>query len=115
MKYSAMCNDDGCIADGGVVVKRGENDYYFTTTTARAGNTVEWFRYHTRYDDWNFHMVNLTDAFGIINLAGPNARKFLEKVADTDLSDEAFPFVGYREFTLSKTIPVRAMETRVCG
>lgn len=115
VKYSAMCNDDGCIADDGVVVKRGENDYYFTTSTARAGNTVEWFRYHTRYDNWDFHMVNLTDAFGVINLAGPNARKVLEKVADTDLSDEAFPFVGYREFTLSKTIPVRAMRLGFVG
>ena len=37
IKYSAMCNDDGCIIDDGVVVKRGENDYYFTTSTARAG------------------------------------------------------------------------------
>ena len=115
VKYSAMCNDDGCIADDGVVVKRGENDYYFTTSTARAGNTVEWFRYHTRYDNWDFHMVNLTDAFGVINLAGPNARKVLEKIADTDLSNEAFPFVGYREFTLGKTIPIRAMRLGFVG
>ena len=43
VKYSAMCNDDGCIIDDGVVVKRGDNDYYFTTSTGRAGATVEWF------------------------------------------------------------------------
>ena len=115
VKYSAMCNDDGCIADDGVIIKRGENDYYFTTSTARASNTIEWFRYHTRYDNWGFHMVNLTDAFGVINLAGPNARKVLEKVADTDLSNKAFPFVGYREFTLGKTIPVRAMRLGFVG
>ncbi|MCG2774659.1 MAG: aminomethyltransferase family protein, partial [Desulfobacterales bacterium] len=115
VKYSAMCNDDGCIADDGVVVKRGEDDYYFTTSTSRAGNTVEWFRYQTRYDGWDFHMVNLTDAFGVINLAGPNARKVLEKVADTDLSNETFPFVGYREFILSETIPVRAMRLGFVG
>ena len=65
-----MCNEDGCIIDDGVVVKRGDNDYYFTTSTARAGATVEWLRYHTRYDGWNYNMVNLTDAFGVINLAG---------------------------------------------
>ena len=115
VKYSAMCNDDGCLADDGVVVKHGEDDYYFTTSTSRAGNTVEWFRYHTRYDGWDFNMVNLTDAFGVINLAGPNARKVLEKVADTDLSNEAFPFVGYREFTLSETIPVRALRLGFVG
>ena len=48
IKYSAMCNEDGCIIDDGVVIKRGVNDYYFTTSTARAGQTVEWFRYHSR-------------------------------------------------------------------
>jgi sarcosine oxidase subunit alpha len=115
IKYSAMCNDDGCIVDDGVVVKRGENEYYFTTSTGRAGSTVEWFRYHTRYDGWNFNMVNLTDALGVINLAGPNARKVLEGVADTDVSNEAFPFAAYREFTIGNEIPVRSMRLGFVG
>ena len=115
IKYSAMCNDDGCIIDDGVVVKRGENEYYFTSSTVRAGTTVEWLRYHTRYDGWNFNMVNLTDAYGVINLAGPNARKVLEKVADVDVSNEAFPYAGYREFTIKKTIPVRSMRLGFVG
>jgi sarcosine oxidase subunit alpha len=115
IRYSAMCNDDGCILDDGVVVKRGENDYYFTTSTARAGATVEWIRYHTRYDGWRFNMVNLTDAFGVINLAGPNARKVLEKVTDADVSNDAFPFAGYREFMIQNTIPVRSMRLGFVG
>jgi sarcosine oxidase subunit alpha len=115
IKYSAMCNEDGCILDDGVVVKRGDNDYYFTTSTARAGATVEWLRYHTRYDGWNFNMVNLTDAFGVINLAGPNARKVLEKVADADVSNEGYPYAGYREFMIRNTIPVRSMRLGFVG
>jgi sarcosine oxidase subunit alpha len=115
IKYSAMCNDDGCIVDDGVVIKRAENDYYLTTSTGRAGSTVEWFRYHTRYDDWRFNMVNLTDAFGVINLAGPNARKVLEKLTDVDVSNSAFPFTGYREFSINKTIPVRVMRLGFVG
>jgi sarcosine oxidase subunit alpha len=110
-----MCNDDGCIVDDGVVVKRAENEYYFTTSTGRAGSTVEWFRYHTRYDGLNFNMVNLTDAMGVINLAGPNARKVLEKIADTDVSNEAFPFAAYREYTIGKEIPVRSMRLGFVG
>jgi sarcosine oxidase subunit alpha len=115
IKYSAMCNDDGCIVDDGVVVKRAENEYYFTTSTGRAGSTVEWFRYHTRYDGWNFNIVNLTDAMGVINLAGPNARKVLEKIADADVSNEAFPFAAYREFTIKNEIPVRSMRLGFVG
>lgn len=115
IKYAAMCNDDGCVIDDGVIVKMAENDYYFTTSTGRAGATVEWFRYHTRYDGWNFHMVNLTDALGVINLSGPNSRKVLEKVIDGDISNEAFPFSGYREFTIAGEIPVKAMRLGFVG
>jgi len=115
IKYSAMCNEDGCLIDDGVVIKRAENDYYLTTSTSRAGATVEWFRYHTRYDNWDFHIVNLTDAFGVINMAGPSARKVLEKVTDADVSNEAFPFAGYREFLIKDTIAVRAMRLGFVG
>lgn len=115
IKYSAMLNEDGGVIDDGVVVQRGENEYYFTTSTARAGETAEWFRYHTRYDGWDYHLVNLTDALGVVNLAGPNARKVLEKVADADVSNAAFPFGGYREFTIAGAIPVRAMRLGFVG
>jgi len=115
IKYSAMCNDDGCVIDDGVVVKIDENDYYFTTSTGRAGQTVEWIRYHTRFDGWDFNLVNLTDAMGVINLSGPNARKVLEKVVDIDVSGKAFPFSGYKEFLIQDTIFVRAMRLGFVG
>ena len=113
-KYSAMCNEDGCLADDGVIVRTGDNDYYFTTSTGRAGMTVEWIRYHTRFDDWDFGIVNLTDAYGVINLAGPEARTVLQRVTDADVSNEAFPYMGYREFAVDE-IPVRAMRLGFVG
>ncbi len=115
VKYSAMCNDDGCVIDDGVVIKLDENDYYFTTSTGRAGSTVEWFRYHTRYDGWDYHLVNLTDSMGVINLAGPNARKVFEKITDEDISNDAFPYSGYREFLIQNTIPVKVMRLGFVG
>ncbi|UCE51017.1 MAG: (2Fe-2S)-binding protein [Desulfobacterales bacterium] len=115
VKYTAMCNEDGCIIDDGVVIQDGKNDYYFTTSTNRAGKTVEWIRYHTRYDGWDFHLINLTDAFGVINLAGPNARKVLQKITDADISNDVFPFTGCQELMIESTIPVRAMRLGFVG
>ena len=97
-RYSAMCNDDGCLTDDGVIVQTGENDYYFTTSTGRAGVTAEWIRYHTRFDGWDFSIVNLTDAYGVINIAGPNARAVLSRVTRAAVDNQAFPYMGYREF-----------------
>jgi len=115
VKYSAMCNDDGCLIDDGVVTRREVNDYYLTTSTGRSGGAVEWIRYHTRYDGWDFHIVNLTEVYGAINLAGPRAREVFQKITDTDLSNEAFSFMGYREFNLKDTVPVRVMRLGFVG
>jgi sarcosine oxidase subunit alpha len=115
LKYSAMCNDDGCLIDDGVVVKLGENDYYFTTSTGRAGANAEWFRYHTRFDDWHFHMVNLTDACGAINLAGPRSREVLEHLTDEDISNTAIPHMGYREIRLKNALSVRVLRLGFVG
>ncbi|MBF0390875.1 MAG: (2Fe-2S)-binding protein [Desulfamplus sp.] len=115
VKYSAMCNDDGCVIDDGVVIKLAENDYYFTTSTARAGATIEWLRYHTRFDGWDFYVVNLTDSMGVINLSGPNARKVLQKITSEDVSNSAFAFSGYKEFMVKDTIPVKAMRLGFVG
>jgi sarcosine oxidase subunit alpha len=115
VKYSAMCNEDGCLMDDGVITKLGHNDYYFTSSSNRADETVEWIRYHTRHELWNFSMVNLTDAFGAINLAGPRSREVLAGLTDGDLSDTAFPYAGYRELTIKGHIPVKAMRLGFVG
>ena len=115
VKYSAMCNEDGCITDDGVVVKRGPNDFYFTTSTARAATTVEWIRYHTRFDGWNYNIVNLTDAFGVINLAGPNARKVLQEVTAEEVSNQAIPFLRCRNLAINDNLTVRVMRLGFVG
>jgi sarcosine oxidase subunit alpha len=114
-KYSAMCNDTGNLVDDGVVVATGEGDYYFTTSSARAGVTVEWFRYHCRDEDWDFHLVNLTDALGAINLAGPRAREVLARVTTADVSNEAFPYMGYRELELTGGVVARCTRLGFVG
>ena len=113
-RYSAMCNDDGCLTDDGVIVQTGENDYYLTTSTGRAGVTAEWIRYHTRFDGWDFSIVNLTDAYGVINIAGPNARAVLSRVTRAAVDNQAFPYMGYREFKVGG-VPVRALRLGFVG
>ncbi|MCG8467756.1 MAG: 2Fe-2S iron-sulfur cluster-binding protein [Gemmatimonadetes bacterium] len=114
-KYSAMCNDTGNVVDDGVVIPVGEDDYYFTTSSNRAGSTVEWFRYHTRYDGWDYNLLNLTDALASINLAGPEARAVLERVTDADLSNDAFPYLGYRVIPVGDGVEARCMRLGFVG
>jgi len=115
LKYSGMCNQDGNLVDDGVVARLGEGDYYFTSSTVRAGETIEWFRYQTRFDGWDFHLVNLTDALAAINLAGPRAREVLAKVTEADLSNEAFPFMACQEVTLAGQVRARVLRLGFVG
>ena len=52
---------------------------------------------------------------GVINLAGPNARKVLEAVTDADVAGGAFCFSRYREISLADTIPARVMRLGFVG
>ncbi len=113
--YSAMCNDTGNIIDDGVVVRTGEDEFYFTTSSSRAGVTVEWLRFHTRYDGWDYNLVNLTDALASINVAGPNARRVLGRITDADLSDEAFPYLGCREIEVGDGVAARCLRLGFVG
>jgi len=114
-KYSAMCNDTGNVVDDGVITKIADDDYYFTTSSNRAGITIEWFRYHTRYDGWDFKLVNLTDALGSINIAGPRAREVVQKITAEDLSNEAFPYMAYREILVGDGIAARCLRLGFVG
>ena len=114
-KYSAMCNDMGQLMDDGVVVKIHDGDYYFTTSSGRAGSTVEWFRFHTRYDGWDYHLVNLTDALGSLNVAGPNARRVLKRVTDAEVSNAAFPYLGYRRIVIGDGVEARCLRLGFVG
>jgi len=114
-KYSAMCNDTGNIVDDGVVVRVGEDDFYLTTSSNRAGSTVEWFRYHTRYDGWDYNLVNLTDALASINVAGPNARAVVSAITDADLSNEAFPYMGVRDIEVGDGVVARCLRLGFVG
>ncbi len=114
-KYSAMCNETGNVVDDGVITKIGNDDYYFTTTSNRAGITIEWFRYHTRYEDWDFKLVNLTDSTGSINIAGPNARSLIQKIITEDMSDEAFSYMGYKEIVVGDGVKARCLRLGFVG
>ena len=111
-KYSAMCNDDGCLTDDGVIVQTGENDYYFTTSTGRAGLTAEWIRYHTRFDGWDFSIVNLTDASESSTSPAEHPGHPVQGHRAA-VNNQAFPYMGYR--AQGRGLPVHALRLGFVG
>lgn len=57
---------------------------------------------------------NVTEDIGVLGIAGPNARKVLQKLTDADLSDAGFKFLHCKTVKLAG-IPVRAIRISYTG
>ena len=53
--------------------------------------------------DGSVRLNAITTRFGVLVLAGPNSRKVLQKLTDTDLSNEAFPWLSGKEISVGHT------------
>jgi len=112
--YHASCNEEGVLLDDGVTLKMAQDDYLVTTVGARAPLTEEWYGRWCREENWDVHVVNLTDARAGINLAGPKSREILAKLTDADVSDQAFPYLNWMQLEVAG-VPVIAMRMGFVG
>ena len=114
-RYAVLTNEQGVVIDDGVAC-RIEDDHYYITATTSGVDAV--YREMTKWNaQWRLDVdiANVTSAFSAVNVAGPLSRKVLEKVCvDVDLSNEAFPYLGYREGTI-EGIPVRLLRVGFVG
>jgi sarcosine oxidase subunit alpha len=115
LKYAAMCNEEGVLIDDGVVAKMGANDYFFTTSTVRAPNTNEWLSFHSRLENWQTELVNLTDAMAAINIAGPRSREVMARLTTQDVSNEALEYMGIQKMTLCGEMEALVMRVGFVG
>ena len=57
---------------------------------------------------------NVTEDFGVLGVAGPSARKVLQKITDEDLSDAGFKFLHCKTIKLAG-IPTQAIRISYTG
>jgi sarcosine oxidase subunit alpha len=110
-----MCDQTGAITDDGVAARLGETHFYLTATTTgvdRAYQQMLWWNAQWRLD---VDVANVTAAYAGVNLAGPQSRQVLARVAeDVDLAPEAFPYLGIRRGRVAG-IPARLMRVGFVG
>jgi sarcosine oxidase subunit alpha len=114
-RYAILTSEQGVVIDDGVACRISDDHFYVTATTTGADNVYrEMLKWNAQWR-LNLDIANVTTAFSAVNLAGPNARKVLEKlVTDVDLSSDAFPFLAYREGTVAG-IPARLLRVGFVG
>lgn len=114
-RYAVLTNEQGVVVDDGVACRIAEDHFYITATT---GGVDAVYREMTKWNaQWrlNVDIANVTSAFSAVNVAGPLARKVLEKVcSEVDLSNSEFPYLGYREGSIDG-VPVRLLRVGFVG
>jgi sarcosine oxidase, subunit alpha len=99
VRYGVMCADDGVVLDDGVTGRLGEEHYLMSTTSSGAATIWEWAEnwLQTEHPDWRVYITPVTTAYASMNVAGPHARRLIERVTTgVDLSNEAFPYMHVR-------------------
>jgi heterotetrameric sarcosine oxidase alpha subunit len=104
VRYGLMLREDGFVMDDGTVARLGENHFVITTTTVNAGLVMQHVDYckQVHWPQMDVHMVSVTDQYAQFAIAGPNARKVIEKLADDPaaVSNERFPYMACGAITV---------------
>jgi len=116
-RYGLMLREDGIVLDDGTTARLDEHSFVMTTTTA---NAITVFRHlefcrQCLWPDLDVQLISTTEAWAQFSVAGPNARRLLEKVVDQDIADAAFPHMGCGEITVCGGLRARLFRISFSG
>ncbi len=99
--YTQLCNARGGIEADVTIIRRAKDRFWLITGSALGVRDGGWiqaaldrFRSGATLD---VQFRDITSGLGVINVAGPLARRILQKVTDANLDNDAFPFMTARD------------------
>ena len=111
--YTQLCNERGGIEADLTFARLDENRFYMVTGSAFGVRDMGWIRKHLPADG-SVTVQELTSARATLNLAGPRSRDILQQLVESDVSNEAFPYMTARELRLGLA-PVLALRVTYLG
>jgi len=111
--YTQMLNDKGGIECDVTCARIAENEYYIVTGTGFATHDFDWISRNIP-DGLHAELVDVTSAYTVLSLMGPNSRAILQEVTTSDVSNAAFPFGRVKTIGIAGC-PVRALRITYVG
>ena len=106
-----VLSDKGRIMGEWTITRLGPQRFYVLTGAGAERQAHDDLAFATGKD---VTVTNVTDAFGMLVVAGPKSREVLAGLTDTDMSNDAFRWLSAQEITLTD-IPVRALRVTYVG
>ena len=119
VRYGLMLREDGIAFDDGTAARLAEDHVVVTATTANAVPVYRHMEFARQclWPDMDVQLISTTEAWAQFAIAGPNARKLLQKLVDpgVDVSNDAFPFMACTELTICNGCPARLFRISFSG
>lgn len=97
--YSGLLNARGGYESDLTVLRLKEQEYLLVTGSAQAVHDANWIRRNFA-DDARVFLTDVTAAWSVLAVMGPNSRKVLQKLTKCDLSNAGFPFGSFQQIDL---------------
>jgi len=96
VRYGLMLREDGHVMDDGTTARLAPDHYVMTTTTAAAGQVMRHldFVHQALRPDLDVSFCSVTEHWAQFAVAGPQSRDLLNKLLDTPIDNESFPFMA---------------------
>ena len=111
--YTQMLNERGGIECDFTVTRLAEDRFRIVTGTAFGQHDAAWIRSHAP-DDGSVLVEDVTARFACLGLWGPAARDLLQPLAESDLGNEAFPYMRARQISVGN-VPCLAVRVTYVG
>ena len=105
--YTQLCNDRGGIEADVTLIHDAPDHFYLITGSGFGLRDSGWVARHLPE---GVTIREVTNAFTVLNLVGPQARAVLQAATDDDVSNDALPFLGVRRILIGNAT---AMAVRV--
>lgn len=111
--YTGMFNARGGFESDLTVIRLAADQFYIITGTSQTTRDFDWIKRNIEATE-QVEMTDVTNAYSVIGVMGPNSRRLLSSVTDADLSSAAFPFLTARNIEIGKAT-VRAVRITYVG
>ena len=94
--YTQLLNERGGIEADITVTRLEQDSFFIVDSSASQTKTFHWIKRQIGPDDFAV-LTDMTSAFAVLSVMGPNSRALLSCLTSADLSTEAFPFGSSKE------------------
>ena len=97
--YTQVLNQRGGIEADLTVTRLAAEKYLVVTSAVSQARDFSWIRRQI-HNDTLVTMEDVTSAYGVLSVMGPNSRPLLSRLSDADFSNDSFPFGTCQEIEI---------------